>query len=124
MHLPYTNTTLCGFRSNLVLNKIVVDCGILLGESDGELDANIDLIKDKELAQATLAEAEKKDQTQQYENSVEVEEISEEINEDHERLLHELEDIKEVGEQNCAAKAKSLEVCDKGLKVKPKNKPK
>jgi len=45
--------------SNDVLSKLAADCGLVLGETEEEVDASIDLIKAKELAQATLAEVEK-----------------------------------------------------------------
>ena len=41
--------------NNYDLGKLASKCGIMLGETDEEVDAFIDLIKAKELAQAKLA---------------------------------------------------------------------
>jgi hypothetical protein len=54
------------------------------------------LIKAKELAQATLAEAEKrKEQSQNTEKVLEVEDLDEECNEEHITLIQELEEVED-----------------------------
>jgi hypothetical protein len=80
--------------SSHVLNKVALDCGIILGDSDEEVDASIDLIKAKELAQATLAEAENKKEQAQKDKQVLVEEEEEEVfNEEHSRIIQDLEEV-------------------------------
>lgn len=83
--------------SNDVLNSVAVECGIILGESDEEIDAAIDFIKAKEMAQATLAEAEKnREKANPAEPSLEVEESDDEMNEEHIQLIHELEEVNDA----------------------------
>lgn len=68
--------------NNNDLNQIVVDCGIILGDNEEEVNASIDLIKAKELAQATLAEVEKaKAKGKTVEIILEVEELEDPISE-------------------------------------------
>lgn len=64
----------------------------MLGESQEEINEIIDLIKAKELSQATLGEVEKrKNQKQKQKQNVEPEELTDEENvEEHNKWLHEM----------------------------------
>jgi hypothetical protein len=74
------------------------------------------LIKAKELAQATLAEAEKrKEQSQNTEKVLEVEDLDEECNEEHITLIQELE---EVEDGSILTKILEVEVMDRKGKKK------
>jgi hypothetical protein len=74
------------------------------------------LIKHKELAQATLAEAEKrKEQSQNTEKVLEVEDLDEECNEEHITLIQELE---EVEDGSILTKILEVEVMDRKGKKK------
>lgn len=105
---------------NEVLAKVASDCGIVLGKNIEEVDANIDLIKAKEIAQATLFAADKKKgETQNVEEVFTEEETKIEHNEAHARFLQELEvfdPLEEVAEE--------LEMINKGLSVHIPDKPK
>lgn len=85
---------------NEVLAKVARVCNINLGETEEEVDACIDLIKAKELAQATLAEAEKKKEVgKEREVSAILVESDDEQNDEHEHLLHELEGADTISEE-------------------------
>lgn len=82
--------------SSHALSKVALECGIILGDTEEEVDASIDLIKAKELAQATLAEAEKqKEQAQEAKQALEVEDEEDVFNEEHSRIIQELEEVPE-----------------------------
>lgn len=83
-----------------ILSKLALDSGISLGETKEEVDATIDLIKAKELApQSTLAEAEKnKEVTDVPADSLEVEDIEDNTNEEHMSLIRDLEEVTEDSE--------------------------
>jgi rubrerythrin len=103
-----------------VLAKVASDCGIVLGKNIEKVDANIDLIKAKEIVQATLFAADKKKgETQNVEELFTEEETEIEHNEAHARFLQELEvfdPLEEVAEE--------LEMINKGLSVHIPDKPK
>lgn len=105
---------------NEVLAKVARDCSIILGETKDEIDACVDLIKAKELAQATLAEADKKrEATQSTVESLEVMESEDEHTEDHGRLLQDLKvSVTLVEEVN------NVEVVREALKESILDKPK
>ena len=106
--------------NNFDLSKLASECGIMSGETDEEVDASIDLIKAKELAQAKLAKAKKKkEQSQFVEEVVEVDESLEAHNEEHLRIVHELE---EVDDQDCESDI--IEVIRLSQLGNPTNKPK
>lgn len=74
------------------------------------------MIKAKELAQATLDEAEKrKEQSQNTEKVLEVEDLDEECNEEHITLIQELE---EVEDGSILTKILEVEVMDRKGKKK------
>lgn len=99
-----------------VLDKIARNCGISLGESEDEIDDAIDLIKAKELAQATLAEAQKKNEESQPKKSVvEVEESDDDANEEHMKIIQEIEEVDDEEMSNFM-----LEVAAKDYKGKKK----
>jgi hypothetical protein len=105
---------------NEVIAKVASDCGIILGKNIEEVDASIDLIKAKEIAQATLFAADKRrGETQKAEEVFTEEESEIEYNEAHARLLQELEvsdPLEEVVEE--------LELTNKGPNVPIPDKPK
>ncbi|XP_066396066.1 uncharacterized protein [Miscanthus floridulus] len=76
---------------NEVLAKVASDCGIVSREDTEEVDANIDLIKAKEMAEATLFEADKRREETQSVEEVLIEETKIEHNETHARILQKLE---------------------------------
>jgi len=91
----------------------------MLGNNEEEIDACLDLIKAKELAQATLAEAEKKRRSQAIGEVIIEQASDDEFNEEHERLIQELEVSDSIEEE-----VGNVEVVNLGLVGAVKNKPK
>lgn len=108
--------------SSDVLSAVALECGIVLGDCDEEIDANIDLIKAKELAQATLAEAEKKkDHSSETVEKLEVNLSDDDFNEEHIQILEELEEVQDdASKENIEVETRpsNLEVQDVGRKGK------
>lgn len=85
---------------NELLAKVAVECSIILVDNEEEVDACIDLIKARELARATLAEAEKKREDPQVEGVGITEEMSDdETNEDHVRLIQSFKEVTDLEEE-------------------------
>lgn len=103
-----------------ILSKLALDSGVVLRNSKEEVDVSIDLIKAKELAQATLAEAEKnKEVLKPAEVVLEVEDFEENFNEEHSRVIQDLEEV--VDDSTIT---EEIEVVLMGTKGKTKVKPK